>query len=593
MPPPIYSDPTVWYTVLFRLIKERRFSEAAELCWPWMGVNPWTTRIFTVLEQHKKVCIIGHASAAKTFTSAAWDLLNWMYWGTVKGREMGVLMTGPTTDSMRSRAWGDMKRLFYNSRYPLPGKLLDHRMAIALKVDKGDGGADTYVDDKHIIKVVAADSRSENKIRGMHPPQLIVDMDEADNPLNEAAWDALSNLEASGNVQIIAKTNPTDPNTPFGMACEPEGGWGSVNIDSSHEWRSRLGWYVLRLDGLLSPNIVAGQDQYPFLMSNGYVQAKRLGEGEKSAAWSTYVRAWFPDEGMVQTVFARDLVTKVLANVQTFYGDTVKVLACDPAFEEGGDKPTVILATVGREVRDPMKTLVRIDEIITLKRRDKNLLVHQDYAVQCAEIALAQGVLPKHVVMDNTGAGLAFSDIVASKLGGEIMRVGFGGKATEGRHIMPEDSRPCHERFDRFVTELWFAASDWFKSGQVFFSPALKEQTEVIRLMRIDLEGRRYRQLPKEKVSIEPKKEMKERGLHSPDCGDAVSLLIHLVALRLAERLPSALPKSVAITQDHRQRLKQRSGMKRGWNFQPKYAREQTHDGKGRSPVVLPWERVK
>jgi len=46
---------------------------------------------------------------------------------------------------------------------------------------------------------------------------------------------------------------------------------------------------------------------------------------------------------------------------------------------------------------------------------------------------------------------------------------------------------------------------------QVFFAKELLAQTEVVRLMRIDLEARRYSQLPKEKVKIEPKKEMKDR----------------------------------------------------------------------------------
>lgn len=84
---------------------------------------------------------------------------------------------------------------------------------------------------------------------------------------------------------------------------------------------------------------------------------------------------------------------------------------------------------------------------------------------------------------------------------------------------------------------------------------------------------------------------MKERGLHSPDIGDAIAILIHIVSTRLTERQPSALPQSVAITQAHRIRLREHSGKKRGWNFAPKYVRETDGEGKVSRPNVLPWEK--
>lgn len=550
-----------WYVAFFNAIKTGKFSIAARMAWPWMKVNPWTTKIFDVLAQYPRVVILGHASAAKTFTSAAWCLLNWWYWVHVKDWEMGVIMTGPTIPSMRQRAWGDMKRLFHQTKHPLPGKIVDHRLCIRLN----------ELDDKHTIQVTAGDSRAESKIRGLHTPKLIVDMDEADNPMNEAAWEALDNLEASGDVQIIAKTNPTDPNTPLGMACEPVRGWGSVNIDSDHEWDSRLGWHVLRLDGLRSPNIVAGRDEYPFLMKNDYVAGKRKDPGERGAAWFTYVRAWFPEEGMVQTVFPRELVNAALANKQKFYGETTKILAFDPAFSEGGDRPVVGIATVGREARDPMKCLLRVDSINILKRRNNTLLAHQDYAMQCADIAIAENIDHNNIVLDNTGAGLACGDILCAKVGPGIMRVGFGGAATVGGRILGEDSRTCDERFDRFVTELWFAGADWMKANLIFFSELLLADTEMIRALRIDLEARRFTQLPREKSRIESKKEMKERNLPSPDIGDMFNLLVLMARRRFAEKLPSALPHDARIVKDYRVRKRQQSGIRRGWNFKPQY----------------------
>ena len=69
-----------------------------------------------------------------------------------------------------------------------------------------------------------------------------------------------------------------------------------------------------------------------------------------------------------------------------------------------------------------------------------------------------------------------------------------------------------------------------------------------------------------------------------------IAILMHIVSLRVAEEIPSVLPKSVAITAAHRMRVRQLSGQRRGWNFKPGYAKGLEKEVK-KAGLVMPWEK--
>lgn len=475
---------------------------------------------------------MGHGSASKTFTASIWFLLDWLAWAATTA----LVLTSSTVPSMDRRIWADFKTLWTKSRLPLTtvAQILDSKRMIRQSITEG----------KAAIHAVAAESDdAETKIQGMHMPRNRVIIDEADNPYSSSIWPALVNLGTSGDLRAVALANPVDKNSEFGFHCEPVDGWDSIDPEVDTEWDSKLGWHVLRLDGLRSPNLIAGEDKYPFLLSNGAVNETREHKGTQSPEWWTMIRAFYPPEGLQACIFPSGLLGRCEKPI-LWYGQTEAVAACDPAFE-GGDNCSLILGKMGRFAENPQRTGLEVDEFITIKRKDLSIPITHDYGEQIVSILNAHGVKPECFAIDCTGNGLGLSDYIKAKLGMNINAITFGGSAS-ARVVTAEDSRPANQRFKNFVTELWYAAREWCRLGLVYVKSPPRD-------LRIQLEARLYHLKGKdsksgrEMIQAEPKVEMKKRGLHSPDEGDAFCLLIHVARLRSVGFVPGTLKDGTPI----------------------------------------------
>lgn len=493
---------------------------AARILWPWMVQNSQTDFIWDSLERHQYLAIMGHGSASKTFTSAAWFLLDW--WSDPLNT--ALILTSDTIDSMRRRIWSDMKILHSKATVAMPGVIVDSRKIIQ----------HSPLDQKNAVAAVSADSDdAQSKIQGLHTKRVRVIIDEADNQLSRSIWAAISNLGTSGDLKVVALANPADKYSDFGQHCEPKAGWLSVNPEVDFEWHSRLGWHVIRLDGLRSPNILAGQDHFPFLLTNKGLSDIREKKGENSPEWWAYVRAWYPPEGLLQTIFTTDIVENAKRRL-TWYAGITPCAACDPAFE-GGDACILVLGNRGPLAHNPKQIGVQAEQWIRIKRRDTQKPVTIDFGDQIIERLKDHKVEPEDFIIDCTGNALGLSDYIRHAWKPNIMPVNFGGACTMAR-LTTEDSKTAQDRFDRFVSELWYVARDWCKLGTATILNAPRE-------LPIQLEGRRYRLLPgSQKISAEKKEDMKKRGLESPDLGDAFCLLVHLARLRSQGFIPGLKP---------------------------------------------------
>lgn len=496
-----------------------RKRDAAKILWPWFIQNEWTDKIWNAIESHQFLCVMGHGSASKTFTASAWMLLDW--W--THPEKTALIFTSVTIDTMKGRIWSDIKTLWSKSEVTMPGILVDSRRMIQY----------SPMDQKNAINGVAADSdNAQTKIQGLHTDRIRVIIDEADNHQSRSVWGALSNLGTSGELKVVALANPVDRSGDFGQHVEPKNGWTSINPEVDFEWPTRLGAHALRLDGLRSPNIVAGEDIYPFLLTNKNLKTIRDGKGENSPEWWAYVRAWYPPEGTLRTIFNPEIIQKFRQKI-VWYAGTTPIAACDPAFE-GGDNCILTLGRMGRLVDNPEKTAVEFQEFIRIKRVNTGNPVTIDFGDQIVARLKAHGVQPENFAIDCTGNALGLSDYIRHAWG-EILPVNFGGSPTEMK-ITGEDSQRAVDRFDRFVSELWYVAREWCKLGHIHVSTEPRE-------LRLQLESRIYELMTSNKIKIEPKQRMKERGLESPDYGDAFCLMIHLARVRSHGFTPAIFEK--------------------------------------------------
>lgn len=498
------------------LLKSGQKHGAAKMLWPWLSQNEPMLRIWDAIEKYPKVAIMGHGSAGKTFNACAYFLLDW--WTDPKNT--AFVLTSATVDSLKARAWTDIKQLNERTRIPMLGNLVDSERMIKY----------SPLDQKNAVAAIAGERKdAQAKIQGLHTRKIRVLIDEADNRHSQSIWSALSNLGTSGDLKVVALANPIDKFSLFGQKCEPINGWASIDPESDFEWMSKQGWYVLRLDGLQSPNIKAGKDIFPYYLTNKAVEEMRQNEGTKSREWWTYIRAFYPPEGTASTIFTGDIIHKC-RNPIVWYADIEPIASCDPAFE-GGDHCRVHLGYKGRLASNPKKICVKVDKFVTIQRKDITRPITIDFGEQIIALLKENNIKPENFVIDSTGIGLGLSDYIKHAWSPDILPVNFGGSPTD-MTITLEDSKRASDRFDRFVTELWFVAREWCKLGLVWIKDGPPE-------LENDLESRMYDLLPSNKIRIEPKKKMKERGLHSPDHGDAFCLLIHLVRVRTQDFKPS------------------------------------------------------
>lgn len=494
---------------------------AAELLWPWLTKNDQTDRIWACLDKYSYLAIMGHASASKTFTCAAWFLLHW--WENCQ--ETAIIITSDTIASMNRRVWSDIKILMTKTSVPMPGILVDSKRMIK----------HSHPDDKNAIAGVAAESDdAQSKIQGIHTKRIGLLIDEADNKLSKSIWGAMSNLGASGEIKAVALANPVDRIGDFGKNCEPEDGWASINPEIDFEWDSRTGWHVLRLDGLKSPNILLGEDKYPFLLTNKGVEDIRKQKGENSLEWWCYVRAWYPPSGTNTSIFSPEVIQKSRGK-HIWYGETEKIASCDPAFE-GGDDCVFMFGTMGKLASNPRRTGIILDKEIVIKRKDTSKPVSIDFGDQIIQLLDENEIKGDNFAIDCTGNALGMSDYIQHARKQPHIAVNFGGSPTD-LLITGEDSKKASERYDRFVTELWYAAREWMKFG-LFKIP------KPSRNLEIQLESRLYDLIgAQRKIRIETKQEMKKNGFGSPDFADTACLLCYVARVRCGTSIPSYFEK--------------------------------------------------
>lgn len=508
-----------YQTMLLELLCQNQKKKVAQVIWPWIDFNEQTERIWNALEQYQFLAIMGHGSASKTFTCAAWFLLDW--W--TRQDQTALIVTSDTIPSMQRRVWSDIKTLHTKIPVPLGGVITDSKRMIK----------HSDFDDKNAIHGVAAEAEdAQTKIQGIHTKFVRVLVDEADNKYSRSIWKAISNLSTSGDIRVAALANPVDRSSEFGLHCEPQNGWSSINPEIDQEWESRMGWHVLRLDGLKSPNLTLGYDKYPFLLTNLGVNRIRDESGEQSMDWWCYVRAWYPPEGSIQRIFSPDIIDK-LSVPFTWYSHVTPCAACDPAFE-GGDDCILAIGQMGK-LDDRVKFGLKVNEFFAINRKDVSKPVTIDFGDQIIAILKSHQVDPINFALDSTGNALGLSDYIRHTWSHNVLPVSFGGSPTMMR-MTGNDSKSAAERFDRFVSELWYVAREWTKTGLVWVKDAPRE-------LKQQLEGRLYElQASSGKIKIEPKVMMKKRGLDSPDYADTLCLLVHLVRTRAQGYMPSFNP---------------------------------------------------
>lgn len=436
--------------------------------------HSWTDKMIDAACNHPWIGVAGCSGSAKTHNITGFACTWWL----CNPKESSVIYCSTTAKALRKRGWSNVSR--YYTTIPTEvsgpaglGNFVDSRML--WQATKGD--------DAHAIMGIAVEEGDTTKvsdnIKGVHTRRQLVIIDEATS-VPPAIFEACTNLYSYPEEFILIMIgNPRKRLDEFGKFCEPDSGWHTVTIEDE-EWETKpqingVKGICIRFDAEKSPNIIEGKIVSKHLPTKEKVEQRRnkVGSENDPSYWSNDRGFWAP-EGISKTLFTEvSLIATDAYGSHKFTGNGFRIIgAFDPA--RTGDRPTLRFAAYG-EIEGPvdlmglewMKPIViDIDAsstvTIAFQLRDK--------VRRACENVIYRGQQhicnPRNLGIDSTGAGAEICDIFQQTWSAEIMRIDFGGGASESQ-CSHEDIRPANKVYRNLRAEMYHRTRNLFNSLQI------------------------------------------------------------------------------------------------------------------------------
>lgn len=491
----------------------QHFKNASRMLYPKREWHPWSEWRFERLCNNLWNGWTGSATSGKTDDAVHFAFMWWLAAPLVSA----VIMTSTTGKMIKKRGWPILQRHY--DEFPNVKNqnfnLVDSEMCLqAVRGDRKHSISGIGVKDGSISSAVG-------DIQGHHCPRMLLIIDEAEET-PEAIYDAIPNLQSGTEEFIVLESaNAESRFSAFGRNCEPVNGWQSITVEDE-EWESKSG-ICLHFDGEKSPNIVAGETKWPFLIKQRDLDAmaRRYG-GTQTVGYYKFGRGFWAPEGIVQCVLSENaLVRGGCFGKLIFISENTKIAALDPAWTSGGDKCVLQIGEMG-DLKDGSTGINLLStHVIPINANDPDPPRYQ-ILNRVIPILEEQKVMPYCFGLDDTSGGVG--DIFYREWSPKIKRVSFNG-APDDSTVSLEDPTPAKESYFDRGTQLWFNTAAYVDGNQLkgFAQSAPYVKHFITREWR--WRGR--------KKCIEPKTGVKEgfatsykaRTGESPDEGDAVAIL--------------------------------------------------------------------
>lgn len=485
---------------------------------PLMVRHPWAEEMISAVIRNKYVAIGGAANSGKSHTMAAWGILNWLS----APRDTLILLTSTTLREARKRIWGSVISLLM----VIEGAPIRIRDSIGNASYVTESG--TLIERAGLSLIAAEKSKTREavgKFIGIKQKRVILIGDEL-SELSEAILQAgLSNLSKNPYFQMIGMSNPSSRFDAFGVWSEPQNGWDSVDTNVDEKWVTKWNGAYIRFDGERSPNVIAGETIYPWLPTLEKLNEDKALLGQESRGYMRMVRAVFFDSDETEGVYSEAELTRsgAMRGVE-WNGKPTHIAGLDPAFTNGGDRTILYTGSVGYDKSG--QYVCELGEAIHLNDDATNKAVPRTYQIvrQVKDECKKRNILPQDVAVDATGAGAPFCDVLAGEWSDQILRVSFGGKASD-RRVSANSKLIGTELYVNRVSELWFVGKEFVRTKQLF---------GVNNDLAQEITGRNYDMIKGGtlRMKIESKPEYKSRFGRSPDLADAAFLCLDLARQR-------------------------------------------------------------
>lgn len=487
--------------------------------------NPWTTKICKLLCDGDPsmnfrgyptyLGITGPASSSKTYSVSLYCFLMWFS----SPMRTKVVVSSTSIQSAKNRIWADVVH-FAKS---VPASLRYYDVVTSnpamVKLPKNMGG--TSRDSIELIAGEESQREASEKVLGIKNDLFILAVDEA-TEVSHALFEARNNLDKNPRFQLIFMGNAKSHDDPHGKVCEPLKGWESINVESEL-WQTTLPrGMAVHLDGLKSPNMVVADGEeppFPRLFSRkDLVSVESVEGGQSSPGFVRFGRGFWPKGGTANQIYTQqDIELNGGCEKAIWLEPPVRILGHDPSFVSDGDKSMAVVCEFGLNI-ERIQTFNHVASE-TVEVNDSEPAVRSRAMAKALKvIADKYGVSADNIGVDNTGTGVSYPEFIDEEMSGRCYRVPFNGEVSA--LLYPGDALcPAGDMFDRRVSEIWYIAKLYLTKGQL---------RGIKKSLIAEMIKRNYDRNKEKKISVERKRDMRARGVSSPDEADAYFIALDL-----------------------------------------------------------------
>lgn len=377
--------------------------------------------------------------------------------------ETFIVSTAPSAPQVKAILWRYMKQI--HKKAELPGYITEGEVP-EWKIDGALVGWGRKPAD------LTSAEEASTAFQGIHAKYVLVVLDEAGG-IPEWLWNAVDTLVTAPTNRVLAIGNPDDPASHFAKINKPGSGWNVIKISA---------FDTPNFTGELVPEAVAEN-----LISPEWVEERKRVWGEDSPLYQAKVLAEFPDTtednlipmDWIKNAIERDFSGDMIAD----YGKVAMDIA-----RQGQDESTFGYWRGG------------VFRILRTKRGIGNTMKLVGWMQQFYDDhPMVQ------FIMDADGLGGPVYDR-AQEVGLPVSPFHAGRRAFKPK------------KFKNRRSEQWWAVRELFYAGLVDIDPEDEELHAQLSSIQwsMDSSGR---------IEVETKKEMKKRGLPSPDRADTLMMI--------------------------------------------------------------------
>jgi phage terminase large subunit len=461
----------------------------AQIAAQTFGHSHWETPkaiIREVMQPNARVAVKGCHSSSKTYSIADTIILSLLAGGD-------VLTTAPTGSQVSGVLWPTIHRALADCKLPTP--------------EWTKNQTEIILPDRHFA--IGRSTDQGVRLQGYHAQPgsfLTIVVDEAPGVISEVMG-AIEGMAAGGDVRVVILGNPIVPSGDFYEAFQGERSiWTRYTIGAftSPNFQKPDGSF-LTLDELLAMDPVKGgpldQNVRDYLITRRYVYDRYWAWGEQHPWWAGRILGEFPGQA-IGSLLPLDWLNRA---------------ARTPALYVKGRPITAGVDVAGEGEDETVVTLIQGDGVLA-----EAVFPQPDPRGEVAAYLLkwiSRGLAV--VNYDKAGLGYYFGlhlrDVLPAGVAVRGVNVGERPIA-DPNELDPETGKPIDQGtlYENLKAQLYWHLRERFREGRVV---GLADQTLVNQLASIQ-----YGATKNGKTTIVSKKDMRKKGLSSPDRAESLML---------------------------------------------------------------------